>query len=588
MPPRSWTAWPLSSDIVPRTGEQIGREDGVGAWTLKKKELQRQSRELEETLMAIMLRIAKERFEGREWESSHEHEEGKTKDKEIDIDPGSSFETSIVHEKLTEEISQDAQPGAPDDELQETYRSQELSALTNQHGIAGDSLGDAGEASENNTVPRRDPEPPSGDMPNFERPIVSADEEKSRRILRSAIRHTLTRLDELLMALHNARQACFYYGSEHTESQTDLESGNGPLTDGDSSDSSQVPPASVPTKQSSAQTSKRLGPGQPRKVVNIPAISSLDTLKSENRSTRGRKRKFYVPLEGESQEEMHTRIARLQKKTLPFTSTQAGYKSPSPVKLARGDSRKRGTSLHARKRRSTRLGLRDWSELVGAAALIGFPPKAIARTTHRCTNLFNEGIKMLSLVENPTSSDGDHIMNYMPNEIPHLGNMDNYNATRPQSDDRHRKVGRCPFRRHHRGIQRSENEMIVSESEDVKTASGVEARFFCPYTECVRGRDGFSKKSYLSTHLKIIHKLDRKGLEEAQEDSQEEMDGGVHVDGFMKELRRKAGWRGVDGKQRRRKSWKCEREGDRERSNPESLDGRDESESDLDEALDSD
>jgi hypothetical protein len=37
------------------------------------------------------------------------------------------------------------------------------------------------------------------------------------------------------------------------------------------------------------------------------------------------------------------------------------------------------------------------------------------------------------------------------------------------------------------------------------------------------------------------------------EENNEEIDGGVHVDGFLKEIRRRKGWRGADGGQRQRR-----------------------------------
>jgi hypothetical protein len=570
---------------VPRTGEQIGVEDNADHWTLKRRESQRPSRELEEMLMAITLKISKDRFERREWETSREYAEAKFEEKDNAYLDVNKTEADMVDRELQEERLQDAQPAAPED------MSQEYFARVGQRTI--DTSREAGEASEYSSILLEGLERPSDDAFGFERPTVSADDERSARLLRLSIRNTLSRLDELLMALHNVRQTCLYYASEHTESQTDFEGGDGSSDESSKSDRSRPPPATFSSEKPPEHGAKRSRPGRPPKTLQMPADSNRDPLESaqpEKTETRGRRRKLHVPLEGESYEEMLIRIARLQKKKMPFTSGPTGYNSSSPTKSARGDSRKRGTSAQARDKRSTRLGLRDWSEIVGTAALVGFSPEVIARTTQRCANLFGEGMKMISLVEHPISDNEDQIKSYFPEEIPDMDNLDNYITTRSESDDQRPKIGRRPPRGRSRPRKR-ESEMAVTESEEGKTSSGVDAAHFCPDPECLRHKHGFSKRRYLTKHLKEVHKLDKKGLQEIEQDSQDEMEGGVHVDGFMKLIKRRAGWRAVDKVQRRRKSRgrvKTEDPEEMEITSVHSANEWDKSEDDMDEALDSD
>jgi hypothetical protein len=135
--------------------------------------------------------------------------------------------------------------------------------------------------------------------------------------------------------------------------------------------------------------------------------------------------------------------------------------------------------------------------------------------------------------------------------------------------------------------------MDITESDD-KESSGVDAAYFCPYSECLRHTDGFTKRRYLTKHLIEVHKLSKKEHQEAEEDSQEEMEGGVHVDGFMKLIKRRAGWRAVDKEQRKRKGGrrvKTKEADETEIGGPtsrESANEWDKSEDDMDEALDSD
>ena len=539
--------------------------------------------------MAITLRISRNRFERCEWESSQEHKEGKVVE-EVDKNSRSDGVDKVGPAKV---MSHDFLPKTPEDTLEDADKSPGHFAQVAQD--SGDVSREGEEQLVDFSILEEGPED-SDQAPPSERPTISADDERSRRLLRPSIRHTLSRLDELLMALHNARQTCFHYASERTESQSEFEGGNKAADDSGSEDPSNLPSSTLPTEEARKKPSKRARPGRSPKVLHMPAPSTADALKSTEpykKEKRGRKRKLYVPLEGETHEEMLIRIARQQKKALPFTSAPTGSVSSPPTKSARGSSQKRGTSAHTREKRSTRLGLRDWSEILGTAALLGFSPKVIDRATQRCATLFGEGMTMLSLVENPKSGDEDQIVDYVPGEIPDFDNLENYSTARSENEDEGPKTGRRPSR----GRKRSENEMDIGKSEaETRTSSGVDTAYYCPYPGCRRHKHGFSKKHYLSAHLRDVHKLDKRAIREAQQDSEEEMEGGVHVNGFMKEVKRRTGWRALDGKPRQRKksegrvkAKESEEEVPKKKELSEkSSDGTVDSERSLDEAFESD
>jgi hypothetical protein len=514
-------------------------------------------------------------------------------------DDVNKIEPAKVGEETAEEVSRGFLPNAPEDISEHGASSQRLFAQVDQGSIGGGGLDEAEERRNDFSTLKESPEPSFDEVPILERATVSADDERSKRLLRPTIRHTLSRLDELLMALHNARQTCLNYASEHTESLSEFEGGNKGADDSGNEDPSHLPSLTLPTEPAPEQPAKRPGPGRPRKVLHMPAPSAADSLESieqYKRERRGRKRKLHVPLDGESHEEMLVRIARQQKKAMPFTSAPTGYASSSQAKSARGSPQKRGTSAHTREKRSARLGLRDWSEIIGTAALIGFSPKVIDRATRRCTNLFGEGMMMLSLFENPTSGDEGQIVDYLPGDIPDFDSVNNYSTAGSESDYEVPKTGRRPSRGRNRNRLCSDNEMDMSKSEaETRTSSGVDTTYYCPYPGCLRHKQGFSKKHYLLSHLKDVHKLDKMGLKEAQEDSQEEMEGGVHVNGFMKEVKRRTGWRALDGKPRRKKSGGSVKTGEFEEEvlkkqelSKGSSKGWDESEGSLDEAFESD
>lgn len=578
--------------------------DGADEWTLKRREPQKPSRELEDILIAITLRISRDRFERREWESSQEDNEGKVEEEKNDTNMGSDdvdkVEPAKVGEETGEEMSQGFLPNAPEDISEDGASSQGLFAQVDQGSIGGGGLDEAEERRDDFSTLKESPELSSDEVPILGRATVSADDERSRRLLRPTVRHTLSRLDELLMALHNARQTCLHYASEQTESQSEFEGGNKVADDSGNEDTSHLPSSTLPTEQAPEQPAKRPGPGRPRKVLHMPAPSAADSLESiepYKREKRGRKRKLHIPLNGESHEEMLVRVARQQKKAMPFTSAPTGYVSSSQAKSARSSPQKRGTSAHTREKRSTRLGLRDWSEIIGTAALIGFSPKVIDRATRRCANLFGEGMTMLSLFENPTLGNEGQIVDYLPGDIPDFDSVNNYSTAGSESDYEVPKTGRRPSGGRNCNRVCLDNEMDMSKSEaETRTSSGVDTTYYCPYPGCLRHKQGFSKKHYLSTHLKDVHKLDKMGLKEAQEDSQEEMEGGVHVNGFMKEVKRRTGWRALDGKPRRRKksggSVKTEEFEEevikKQELSKGSSKGWDESEGSLDEAFESD
>ncbi|PYI22227.1 hypothetical protein BO99DRAFT_378273 [Aspergillus violaceofuscus CBS 115571] len=154
-PPKRWTAWPLPAADVPRPGELVRRAVD-DAWTLRRQPDPRPSAELEESLMAVMMKTAKERFNAREWETKPA--------------PGASTPRG--------------------------KRKSSMSQAGTQEESAGDWESDEGE--EQGTV--------AGMKPVALRPVVQADDEKSRVQLRPLTRNILTHFDTLLMGLHRARQ----------------------------------------------------------------------------------------------------------------------------------------------------------------------------------------------------------------------------------------------------------------------------------------------------------------------------------------------------------------------------------------------
>ncbi|PWY86083.1 hypothetical protein BO70DRAFT_378750 [Aspergillus heteromorphus CBS 117.55] len=312
LPPRRWTAWPLPSDEVPRPGEERlrGRRDDL--WAFKMQPDPRPSAELEESVMAVMLKTAKERFMARDWEPR--------------------VRNYASHQRKTSA----SQPETQD----------ESTAGESERELAND-------------TPLR--------------PVVQADDEKSYRQLRPLTRNVLNQLDDLLMGLHRARKG----GAMADDSDADEW-----LSDSTGSTGS----GSSPKK---------------RKVDR----------RRERSQSRGRKR---------------TRLA-----SVLLGSSSSGTRSPSahttsdaPSRSERSDSssRSRSASVNSDERRSDsrlRLGIRDWSEVLGVAAMTGWPPAVVMRTAQRCANLFGEDMAFHILKEGnlqQTHDDDTKIWKYAESE----------------------------------------------------------------------------------------------------------------------------------------------------------------------------
>lgn len=502
-PPKVWTAWPLPPDQVPRSDEHAGPDDEDEEFTFKRKEKERPSRELEEMLVGTALKFAKERWQGRDVarEEIPKDEDGTSGGEEMDL------EDELSTEEVQPQSSEEA-----------------LSARVSADGGHGSAI--------------KEPSQPPPSQPIF-KPVLSADDDRSRDLLRPSVRHTLTQLDAVLMALHHARQTCHRYATD-TEFSTDDDRALREVSM-DESEPAKSPEgderALSEASRDDAVPAKR-HPGRPRKLENLasrpkPAADQESELIDADlwrtkRTHLGRPKRHYEALEGETEEEYLVRIARIQKKPLPsFASSRATTPERSPEKRS-PVKRRRGS------RKRERLGIRDWSEVLGSAALVGFPPDVIARTAQRCADLFGESVTMRHLIEAPVRAEKDHILTtYIPEEIPDLGYE--IRASTEDSDE-------------------EDVDIKGSHARTPKRYLPGQHNWPCPMEGCPRAAQGFNHLSRIMRHLVRVHKLTDKGANELLDESQE-THGGVHVDGFLKPIKNPKGLRGGDTRTRSRGRW---------------------------------
>lgn len=273
--PKRWVAWPLSASRVPRPDETARRilDDPD---TLRAPPELRPSAELEESIIAYMMKDAKETFRARDT-ADHDVTSGHPRKPEIsDI--------------------------ATDDE---------------------DKAG-AGAINETSRIP----------------PVFQADDDKTRRQLRPLARNVISQLSRVLTGLHHST-----YGRSGDD---DL---NGePVSDTDDNVSRS------PRKEGNRSRSR----GRRR-----------SRLRSRRESTSG----------GRSRSEHSSTGPETEEETMGDESQSRGRPRASRAHDDEFDS-----SDQCRKR----LVLRDWSEIMGLASMVGLPASAVMRASNRCAGLFGQ------------------------------------------------------------------------------------------------------------------------------------------------------------------------------------------------------
>jgi hypothetical protein len=397
--------------------------------------------------------------------------------------------------------------------------------------------------------------------PKTYEPMESTNDEASYALLRPSTRHILSQLDDTLTILRNSRIAGVNY-----------------LSDSSAEDES----------DNQSQGGQKRSRGRPRKILHeVAASESASSAPDGKASRRGRPRKIHVPLEGESQEEMQQRIARESHRKIP--TTEGDRDAAFEEWIRKGDEvieRERSQSLHRAtsegteteegsvsgtnvNRKLARQGLRDWSDVLGAAAIAGFPSDVIARAVRRCTDLFGEGMVIRTLNEVPATNDnGTTSVEYRPETI-QLSYSDS--EADDESDDAADLAQRRVLSRQASLAHSSRSPDSIQSSPRRSTRSpgppsagrsprsrsnSLGGLLFCPIPSCDRAAQGFTRKANLRRHLELIHQGQTEEL-----DSDEEVVGGVHVDGFLKPIVPRRGWRGEDTIQRKRKRFYGDKSG---------------------------
>ncbi|CAI7669272.1 unnamed protein product [Penicillium manginii] len=260
-----WVGWPMLASNVPRSDEYIRRQlDDPDTYRMAPDP--RPSADLEESIIASMLKNAKEKFMASEWDE--------------------------------EEIRNHRPPRPQEEEEEEDYKMDTEDEMKHYESAYGSDV---------------DQEPL--------RPVFQADDDRSRRQLRPLSRNVISNLDRVLMGLHHAMQ-----GRTRDQQQKD-----GEISSDDEDEASQ-------------SHSHHCG----RQKGKNPSHTSSSA------NNKRRQRSQHSSDEDE-------------------TSRQGPDKKP-----------KSGHYIFQRGEQ------RDWSEVMGIAAMSGLPTDAVMRASKRCAELFGQ------------------------------------------------------------------------------------------------------------------------------------------------------------------------------------------------------
>ena len=369
IPAKDWTAWPLPPTSLYTLSNGLRRAVVVpeeGEWAIGGSGPQDSGEELNNEVLGLFLRLAKDNWNAKEWQDDGQQSTGKRAQSRSKSRSRSRSQSvrSDIHMKNTS--------SGAESEDGEDKRAQE-------GGVK------------------------RGRKPQIEldiKPAILADDAKAQRLLRPMIASMLNKLDDVAQALQRTRHNHFGHGgfsegSSQSEFTTDAET-----TERDSRSRSQSRAKSAPqskpaTRQLSRQTSRHASRA-PRSSTK-PSKSEVELEDSDSASDYG---------------------ARFGGKDASGSET-----SRNP-RIRRKRSRSESTADEedaSNTRDWSRAGLMDWSEVLGIAAVKGWDQKALARTAQRCAALFGEGMSFLPFHEDLAMKPVSEPVQYTPSTIPAPG-----------------------------------------------------------------------------------------------------------------------------------------------------------------------
>ncbi|KAJ5964375.1 uncharacterized protein N7479_004251 [Penicillium vulpinum] len=374
----------------------------------------------------------------------------------------------------------------------ETFQARELD-FEEIEDNSGKKMDDGDEVMEDELDKKEDDEEETVDA-RILRPTVLLDDDQSLRQLRPLVRNVISQVDRLLFGLH-----CAMKGRKYEE-----DSGDEQWSESDEEDD--------------------------------------QTRESRKRRSRSRSRGRRSVRRGSQEQE----ISRRLNSTRTPTRLETEDENLPDVSQTRAQSRESTTGISSNRHTKGRLKLRDWSEVMGLASMMGLPDSAVMRASKRCADLFGEDMEFRIMPEGrvkkrrtadareqyvytesesdsdsaPPSSQPTPRPSHKRKTIPGL-EPDAKAKTPSQQRSRSRKTPTVVLT----SASISPAPEVLSESArptagNTESAAGQEARpvkpgvgkgahrkvdIICPIRSCNRHTNGFSRKWNLNQHLKKSH-----------------------------------------------------------------------------------
>jgi hypothetical protein len=204
--------------------------------------------------------------------------------------------------------------------------------------------------------------------------------------------------------------------------------------------------------------------------------------------------------DGKEYEDPEVSLLRVRHARTPKHRSRSSTRSRSRSRRSTGDE----SEASGRQRR----GLRDWSDVLGYALLSGWRESVTTKAARRCSALFDEDMTFRRLDE------GDSIA-----KIPGAFHISNSNAG--SSEDPLGKMG------------------AKASPQDGGRPRWEKGMLRCPHGDCWGHRKTFPIPYRVVEHIRRVHGYDPRKMKTGEERA---IEGGVHIDGFMKPIQPRQGW----------------------------------------------
>ena len=368
VPSNDWTAWPLSRPDFSIFRHQFGRQLAhakPGEWMIGGTGQHNVGEDLKDELLATFLRLAKDTWVSRETETDALWKRSRSRSR------SQSQSRSVISSKSHRSASQNI--GARD--MRHTAKDVQSPRAPKKRG-------------------------PKPKVEVYLEATILADDAEAQRLLQPTIQSILSQLDELALAIRRTRLNHLRHGGDDgmstcTEYTTDAET--------DRPRSRSRSRSSLRTR-SKSRTRSRSATARKRSSQRSSRASSVHT---SSRKSRQKKISKGAKKESESGAAISS-----------SSDSARSRNTIRPQKRRRAASITSDDSTTSSRDQSGRVGLMDWSEVLGIAAVKGWDAGAVARTAQRCAALFGESMSFIPLEGNLSSKTIPERVQFTPSTIP--------------------------------------------------------------------------------------------------------------------------------------------------------------------------